>query len=162
MMKPHFTTNVHISSPIQFHLNHMLFTIKHTLPPPAMTRATSTAQNQLLHGLILTPLSRWQSTEYNSMISNHQFQYLHTGQQQDTLHINYTANLVNHTSQQTFPKQTKMQVSPKKTKKNLFSSKDSVCFPSKFYNIRNQQRFDSRGVIDFQYRPTYFYIYPDP
>ena len=48
------------------------------------------------------------------MISNHQFQYLHTGQQQDTLHINYTANLVNHTSQQTFPKQTKMQVSPKK------------------------------------------------
>jgi hypothetical protein len=53
----------------------------------------------------------------------------------------------------------KMQVSQKKT---IFRSKDSVCFPSKFYNIRNQQRFDSRGVIDFQYRPTYFYIYPDP
>ena len=47
-------------------------------------------------------------------------------------------------------------------KKTIFRSKDSVCFPSKFYNIRNQQRFDSRGVIDFQYRPTYFYIYPDP
>ena len=37
------------------------------------------------------------------MISNHQFQYLHTGQQQDTPHINYTENLVNHNSQ-TFPK----------------------------------------------------------
>ena len=113
-MKPHPTTNVHITSPIQFHLNHMLFTIKHTLPP-AMTRATSTAQNQLLHGLILTPLSRWQSTEYNSMISNHQFQYLHTGQQQDTLHINYTENLVNHTSQ-TFPKR---NTSLTKNKNNL-------------------------------------------
>jgi len=159
MMKLHPTTNVHITSPIQFHLNHMLFTIKHTLPP-AMTRATtSTAQNQLLLGLILTPRSRWQSTEYNSMISNHQFQYLHTGQQQDTLHINYTENLVNHISQ-TFPKQQKkMQVS---TKKKIFRSKDSVCFPSKCYNIRNQQRLDSRGVTDFQYRPTYFYIYPDP
>ena len=157
MMKPHPTTNVHITSPIQFHLNHMLFTIKHALPPAPMTRATSTAQNQLLHGLILTPRSRWQSTEFNSMISNHQFQYLHTGQQQDTLHINYTENLVNHISQ-TFPK--KMQVSSKK--KTIFRSKDSVCFQSKCYNIRNQQRFDSRGVIDFQYRPTYFYIYPDP
>jgi len=125
MMKLHPTTNVHITSPIQFHLNHMLFTIKHTLPP-AMTRATSTAQNQLLHGLILTPLSRWQSTEYNSMISNHQFQYLHTGQQQDTLHINYTENLVNHISQ-TFPKQTKKNASlnQKKTsdQKILYVSK---------------------------------------
>ena len=45
------------------------------------------------------------------MISNHQFQYLHTGQQQDTPHINYTENLVNHVSQ-TFPK--KMQVLKKK------------------------------------------------
>ena len=116
-MKPHPTTNVHITSPIQFHLNHMLFTIKHTLPP-AMTRATSTAQNQLLHGLILTHLSKWQSTEYNSMISNHQFQYLHTGQQQDTLHINYTENLVNHTSQ-TFPKQKNASLTKNKQKNNL-------------------------------------------
>ena len=128
MMKLHPTTNVHITSPIQFHLNHMLFTIKHTLPP-AMTRATtSTAQNQLLLGLILTPRSRWQSTEYNSMISNHQFQYLHTGQQQDTLHINYTENLVNHTSQ-TFPKQTKMHVS-QKNKKTL-QIKRFCMFPRK-------------------------------
>ena len=123
-MKLHPTTNVHITSPIQFHLNHMLFTIKHTLPPPPMTRATSTAQNQLLHGLILTPLSRWQSTEYNSMISNHQFQYLHTGQQQDTLHINYTENLVNHISQ-SFPKKNASLTQIKKSsdQKILYVSK---------------------------------------
>jgi hypothetical protein len=127
MMKLHPTTNVLITSLIQFHLNHMLFTIKHTLHP-AMTRATSTAKNQLLHGLgISAPRSRWQSTEYNSMISNHQFQNLHTGQQQDTLHIKYTENLVNHTSQ-TFPKQTKMQVSQKK-KKN--SSDQKILYVSK-------------------------------
>ena len=124
-MKPHPTTNVLITSPIQFHLNHMLFTIKHTLPP-AMTRATSTAQIQLLHGPILTHLSKWQSTEYNSMISNHQFQYLHTGQQQETLHINYTENLVNHISQ-TFPK-TKQNASLT-TKKTIFRSKAFCLFP---------------------------------
>ena len=59
------------------------------------------------------------------MISNHQSQYLHTGQQQDTLHINYTENLVNHTSQ-TFPKQKKtkkMQVSPAKTQKKSSDQK---------------------------------------
>jgi hypothetical protein len=54
------------------------------------------------------------------MISNHQFQYLHTGQQQDTLHINYTEHLVNHISQ-TFPKQKKMKVSPKENKKKKSS-----------------------------------------
>jgi hypothetical protein len=58
------------------------------------------------------------------MISNHQFQYLHTGQQQDTLHINYTENLVNHISQ-TFPK--KMQVSPKKKQ----SSDQKILYVSK-------------------------------
>ena len=127
-MKLHPTTNVLITSPIQFHLNHILFTIKHTLPP-AMTRATSTAQNQFLHGLgISTPQSRWQSTEYNSMISNHQFQYLHTGQQQDTLHINYTENLVNHTSQ-TFPKRNASLT--KNNKKNNLQIKRFCMFPRK-------------------------------
>jgi len=66
------------------------------------------------------------------MISNHQFQYLHTGQQQDTLHINYAENLVNHTSQ-TFPKQNKQKKqckSHQKQKKNNLQIKRFCMFPN--------------------------------
>ena len=65
-----------------------------------------------------------------------------------TVHINYTGYLVNHNLQTSLQKH-------KSPPRLIFTlTKSFVLYLITCYNLlTTQQRFDSRGVLDIQYRP---------